>query len=189
VTSEDIYAAARAAQAVFRPVLYEDWARPAGSLQWSCRDTAIHIAHDLVAYSLQLSGQINEAYLPIDLGVRSTASLRQVLATVGASATLLAQSVAAAEPSARGWHWGPTDPGGFAALGVNEMLVHTWDIAQGLSVRWQPPAGLCSAVLERLFPDAPAGDPVKGLLWATGRMELPGRPRLVSWTVRAALAE
>jgi hypothetical protein len=30
---------------------------------------------------------------------------------------------------ARAWHWGPTDPSGFAALGVNETLMHTYERA------------------------------------------------------------
>lgn len=53
---------------------------------------------------------------------------------------------------------------GFAALGVNEVLVHTVDICRGLEVEWAPPASLCSKVLQRLFPDVPPGDPVPALL-------------------------
>lgn len=75
-----------------------------------------------------------------------------------------------------------SDPEGFAAMGVVETLVHTHDVAEGLGLAWSPPAGLCARALGRLFPDAPGGpDPWLALLWATGRAELPGRPRLSSW--------
>jgi hypothetical protein len=95
--------------------------------------------------------------------------------------------LAASEPTARAWHWGPTDPSGFAALGVNETLMHTHDITQGLGISWRPPESLCRAVLSRLFPDAPAGDPAQVLLWSTGRADLPGHPRVISWIMKAAI--
>ncbi|PAK27659.1 hypothetical protein CJD44_03200 [Streptomyces sp. alain-838] len=39
-----------------------------------------------------------------------------------------------------------------------------------------------SGLLARLFPEAPGGaDPWLTLLWATGRAELPGHPRLTTW--------
>ena len=100
---------------------------------------------------------------------------------------LLSGALAASEPSLRAWHWGPTDPSGFAALGVTEALMHTFDITTGLGIAWQPPAALCTAVLARLFPEAPGGDPVQNLLWSTGRADLPDRPRLTSWILRAAV--
>ncbi|MEU3734634.1 hypothetical protein AB0E81_35365 [Streptomyces sp. NPDC033538] len=45
-------------------------------------------------------------------------------------------------------------------MGVAEILLHTNDITCGLGVDWLPPASLCAAVLDRLFPDAPPGEPV-----------------------------
>jgi hypothetical protein len=95
--------------------------------------------------------------------------------------------VAGSEPAARAWHWGPTDPSGFAALGVNETLLHTFDITMGLGIAWQPPVNLCQAVLSRLFPEAPPGDPVRVLLWCTGRGDLPDHPRVTSWVMAAAV--
>jgi hypothetical protein len=60
--------------------------------------------------------------------------------------------------------------------------VHGHDIAEGLGVDLVPSARLCDRVLARLFPDAPADpDRWRTLLWATGRAELPDRPRLTEW--------
>ncbi|WP_216592482.1 hypothetical protein [Verrucosispora sioxanthis] len=158
------------------PHVSRDWREHrAGTLEWSCWTTAAHVAHDLLAYAGQVAARPDEAYLPFDLVVRDDAAPRDVLAVVTACGRLL------------GWHWGATDPGGFAALGVNETLVHTWDIAQGLGIDWRPPAELCAAVLARLFPQAPAGDPVDVLLWCTGRAELAGHPRVTSWVLKAAV--
>lgn len=169
------------------PYASKHWEGRAGALDWSCWETAAHVAHDLLAYAGQVAGQPGSAYLPFDLVVRTDAPPHEVLQVVIASGRLLSSALAAAGPETRGWHWGPTDPSGFAALGVNEILVHTYDITQGLGGRWLPPEQLCAAVLARLFPDAPAGDPVQVLLWCTGRAELEGRPPVTSWVAKAAL--
>lgn len=169
------------------PHTSRDWQRPAGSLRWSCWTTAAHVAHDLLAYAGQVAAQPESAYLPGDLVIHADASPREVLQVVLASGRLLSGTLATAGPHTRAWHWGPTDPGGFAALGVNEVLVHTYDITQGLGTAWLPPGPLCAAVLARLFPDAPDGDPTEVLLWATGRAELEGRPPVTSWVAKAAV--
>jgi len=165
-----------------------DWQAPAGSLDWSCWTTAAHVAHDLLAYAGQLAALPGDAYLPFDLAVRPDASPREVLRVVTACGGLLSSALRTAEPGARAWHYGPCDPEGFAAMGVAEVLLHTYDITQGLGVPWLPPERLCAAVLTRLFPDAPPGDPAEVLLWSTGRAELDGRPRLTSGVWRAAVS-
>ena len=172
---------------VLTPHESEDWRRPAGTLGWSCWETAAHVSHDLLAYAGQLAARPDSAYLPFDLRVHDDASPRDLLRIVSGAGGLLSIALAASDPSVTAWHWGRTDPSGFAALGVNETLVHTHDITEGLGICWRPPDSLCSAVLARLFPDAPDGDPVQVLLWSTGRTDLPGRPRPTSWVAKAAV--
>ena len=52
----------------------------------------------------------------------------RVLDAVRACGGLLATALRGSPPTARAWRWGPADPTGFAALGIDETLVHTWDI-------------------------------------------------------------
>ena len=67
-------------------------------------------------------------------------------------------------------------------MGCDELLVHADDAARGLGVPFSPSGALAAAILERLFPWAPAGtDPWPALLWANGRVELPGHPRQARW--------
>ncbi|MDV3223025.1 maleylpyruvate isomerase N-terminal domain-containing protein [Intrasporangium sp.] len=172
---------------VLSPYESRDWQVRAGSLDWSCWTTAAHVAHDLLAYAGQVAAQPESAYLPFDLVIRTDTPPRDLLQVVVACGRLLSNALAAAGQDARAWHWGTTDPSGFAAMGVTEILVHTHDIAQGLGVSWLPPESLCAAVLARLFPDAPDGDPVQVLLWSTGRAELEGRQRVTSWVLKAAI--
>ncbi len=91
--------------------------------------------------------------------------------------------IRASPPDLRAHHvFGVSDPAGFAAMGVVETLVHTHDVATALEIGWTPDAGLSGRVLARLFPDAPADtDRWPTLLWATGRAEIPGHPRLEFW--------
>lgn len=182
----DVLAAVDESVRRLRPHAGQDWNRPAGRLDWSCWTTAAHIAHDLLAYAGQVAGQPDAGYLPLDLMVRPGTPPGQVLDVIVACGRLLAAAVDTSDPSARAWHWGPTDPGGFAALGVEETLVHTWDIAQGLGFDGRPSTVLSAGVLDRLFPDAPAGAPADVLLWCTGRIALPDHPRRQSWVLKAA---
>ena len=159
----------------------KDWTALAGPLDWTCWQTAAHIGHDLAAYAGQLTAQPTDAYLPFDLKVRPTASPAELLQVVLACGGLLSSALVTASPARRAWHWGLCAPEGFAAMGVGEILLHTHDITQGLSVDWLPPAPLSQSVLDRLFPSAPSGEPAQVLLWCTGRARLDGHPRQTSW--------
>ncbi|MEV6305480.1 hypothetical protein AB0M02_39120 [Actinoplanes sp. NPDC051861] len=189
MNADDVQAARNAMLATLTPVAAAPgWEGDAGGLAWSCKETLAHIAHDLFAYAGQLTTSAEDAYLPVDLVARPEATPAQLIGITAGCADLLATVLRTTDSTARAWHWGPTDPSGFAALGVNEILLHTWDIATGLGVGFTMPAPLCAAVLARLFPNSPGGDPAEALLWCTGRIALPHRPRLESWTLRAAVS-
>lgn len=159
-----------------------DWSVPAGDLDWSCRDTGGHLADVLFSYASQVIAQPARGYLPIEAVVEGGATPTELIGSVAMCATLLGQAVSAASPDTRAYHpSGTSDPAGFAAMGVLEILVHTYDVAHGLTLAWAPPDDLCGPVLERLFPDAPDGSPAAVLLWSTGRAPLGRRPRRTAW--------
>jgi uncharacterized protein (TIGR03083 family) len=168
---------------VLTPHTEADWHVPAGSLEWSCRETAAHVAHDLVAYAGQVAGGARASYLPFELVVAPSPP-REVLEVVAACGRLLRGAIELAGPDTVAWHWGMTDTAGFAAMGVAETLVHTHDITQGLGVGWRPPESLSQLVVDRLLPDAPKGPASDVLLWATGRADLDGHPRVTEWVWR-----
>ncbi|APE25979.1 MULTISPECIES: hypothetical protein [Streptomyces] len=197
VTADDVDLAVRLAVGILRDAPAEGWGRKAGSLEWDCWETAEHLANDLFYYAVQLGPQSPplDTHVPIALNRKrpegptvflsadrdaGPAGLVQVLEACGA---LLVAMVRTTSPQVRAHHAaGVADPEGFAALALQETLVHMHDLAEGFGLAWAPPAALCSRVLTRLFPEAPDGtDPWLTLLWATGRGELPGRPRLTTW--------
>ena len=65
--------------------------------------------------------------------------------------------------------------------GCRQTLVHTHDIAQGLGVEWRPPDALSQLVVGRLLLPPPPGRASDVLLWATGRADLEGHPRVGEW--------
>lgn len=186
VGGEHVEAAVGEMTRVLMPHAEADWHVTAGSLEWSCWETAAHVAHDLVAYAGQVAGSATASYLPFDLVVAPSPP-REVLQVVVACGRLLSGAADHAEPDAVAWHWGMSDAAGFAAMGVAEALVHTHDITQGLGVGWRAPESLSRLVVDRLLPDAPQGRASDVLLWATGRADLEGHARISEWVWQAAL--
>ncbi len=182
----DVEAAVAEMVAVLAPHAAADWGVRAGELEWSCWSTAAHVAHDLVAYAGQVAAKATDAYLPYDLVTAKEASPRQVLSVVEACGYLLGNAVDNAASGPIAWHWGMSDAAGFAAMGIAEALLHTFDIAQGLGVTWLPPEALAELVVARLLPHAPTGEAATVLLWATGRGDLAGHCRVVDWVWRVA---
>jgi hypothetical protein len=170
------------ARRALNPVLDRDWSVAAGDLAWSCRQTAGHIADDLFSYASQVVARPEDGYLPVEAALDPMATPEGLLRCIVMCGELLRLAVSAAPATARAWHpHGTSDPDGFAAMGITETLVHTYDITRGLGLGWAPPAGPSAAVLARLFPQAPRGDPSAVLLWCTGRTALADRPRLTQW--------
>ncbi|MFB9365858.1 maleylpyruvate isomerase N-terminal domain-containing protein [Kitasatospora albolonga] len=198
VTADDLDQAVQLALTTLRQAPpTTDWDRPAGALTWTCWETVEHLADDLFAYAAQLGprrppltrevpfvwearregGPANAIHADRSAGPEG---LLQVLEAAG---SFLVALVRVSAPEVRAYHgYGISDPEGFAAMGIVETLVHTHDLAEGLGLAWEPPAGLCARTVARLFPEAPTGeDPWRTLLWCTGRADLPGRQRPVRW--------
>ena len=182
----DVEAAVAEMVAVLAPHIAADWSVRAGALEWSCWSTAAHVAHDLLAYAGQVVGGATEGYLPCDLVTARDASPRQVLSVVEACGRLLGNAVGNASGGPVAWHWGMSDAAGFAAMGIAEVLLHTYDISQGLGVTWLPPDSLAQLVVARLLPDAPPGRAAEILLWASGRADIKGHQRVTDWVWRVA---
>ncbi|HEY1627206.1 MAG TPA: hypothetical protein VGG16_25785 [Streptosporangiaceae bacterium] len=181
----DVKAAADAAAKALTGYTDLDWQQvPAAGLEWSCCQTALHLADCLYFYTMQVVCGQPGKYLCTELALDDTASPRGLLAAVSAHADLLHRITRSADPDLRAQHnSGVSDAAGFAAMGVVETLVHTFDMVHGLNPaeQWRPPAELAEPVLTRLFPHAPSADPADALLYCCGRIALGELPRLTPW--------
>jgi hypothetical protein len=183
---EPIVAAVAATEDVLGRLVDRDWSVPAGGLEWTCAQTAVHAANCLAKYAAQLAGRVEGGYLKFRLVAAPDEAPAEILRMLGSAGRLLAAAVDGAPDDARAWHWGMTDRSGFAAMGIGELLVHTYDIAWGLCVDWRPPAALAGAVLARLMPAVAHDDTAAALLAATGRIALAGQPPAGDWVWRPA---
>ncbi|MFD7770262.1 GNAT family N-acetyltransferase [Streptomyces sp. NPDC059787] len=192
VGAEQVEEAVADCVAALGTVTDRDWTGVrAGRLEWNCRETAAHIASDLIAYAGQIAGRAQDAYVPFEITLDGSedgldpadnAGTLQVITTTGA---LLAAAVRTTPRAVRAFHPFPfrhASREGFAAMGIAEVLLHTHDIAEGMGIGYEPPAELASFVLTRIFPQAkPGPTPWRTLLWATGRGDLPGREPVTEW--------
>ncbi|GLZ42993.1 maleylpyruvate isomerase N-terminal domain-containing protein [Actinokineospora sp. NBRC 105648] len=159
-----------------------DWSAPVPGLELTVAGVVAHISDCLLWYGTDLAAGPPELSTS-DVRVRPDSPPADLVRTLGTAARVLAAVVGSSPPAARGWHpWGLADPTGFAGMACDEILVHTRDAAVGLGVEFTPDRAHARATLDRLFPWAPPGDdPWQTLLWANGRVELPGRERLTDW--------
>lgn len=156
----------------------------AGDLTWSCWDTALHVADALYFYAAQLIYKPVGGHVPTELTLDDTATVPRLLDMISVHAELLRRTVLVADAGDRAHHaYGASDPEGFTAMGLVEMLVHTYDLDQGLGAgsSWRPPSALAGPALLRLFPQAPAGEPGDALLYCCGRAPLGPLLRLATW--------
>lgn len=183
VDADDVREAVSAACSVLVKAAEQDWSLAAGDLEWTCRSTGKHIASDLIAYAGQLAAGPPSDYVPFDIQVDAEATPLGLVSVIRTTGELLAAAVATAPASARGWHpYGMGDREAFAAMGIVELFVHTYDIAQGLGLGWSAPDDLCEKVLTRLFANRPTGHaPWPSLLWCAGRTSLGRLPRQREW--------
>jgi hypothetical protein len=194
---EDLDTSVRFAVATLSTAVEHDWQVPARDLEWTCWETLEHVADDLFAYAGQIVAPTTglDDYVPFVYASvrhdgpectirgrpeRGNAGLLDVVTTCGA---MLSTAVREAPHDRRGWHpYGVSDPGGFAAMGTVETLVHVYDVAEPLGVSWRPDDDVVRRALDRLFTDVPSGiDPWPTLLWATGRIALDDIPRRTEW--------
>ena len=174
VGPENVRAAAAVCREALSDLVDRDWSVRAGDLDWSCRQTLEHITQTQLYYASHLAFAAKER-LPRALGGEDQLAVADLVLLVEVNAAILEHVIRAAPALTRAHHTaGMADPSGFAAMGCDEILIHTADIAAGFDIDFQPPEDLCRRVLVRLFPWAPTDvGHWDSLRWANGRIALP----------------
>jgi hypothetical protein len=126
-----------------------DWSQPAGSLAWSCRDTADHLIDCIFSYAFQLSARCKGDFLPFqELHASSEATNRDlVVGLLGIGRLFAAVLRATPEDVRAGDGVVELDATGWAQRGAYELVLHTYDILHGLGEAFEPPPDLCEWVL------------------------------------------
>lgn len=187
-TTADLDAVTAVVADAWRSALDHDWSVRAGTLEWSCLETADHMVDAVLAVAFFLASRKQDGYPDwgwpeFTAGEHAKPELLvEALVTVG---RVLSAVVAAAEPDATAVIWrrpqvtvAPACD--FAARGALEMVLHAHDVCTGLGVEIVPPADVCERLREhtRSWPHwtapgwhAPAAtsNPWADLLDASGR--------------------
>jgi predicted RNA-binding Zn-ribbon protein involved in translation (DUF1610 family) len=153
VDAQDLERAIRTMGDVLEPLSARDWSVPAGTLDRTCRETLAHLGHELLAYATNVAGRPQDSYLTPELVTLDDLPVSAMLPAVETCGGLLVTALLAATPNLPTWHSRPNDVSGFAALGVAEVVLHTYDITRGLKVNWWPPAKFSTRILARLAPE------------------------------------
>jgi len=189
ITANDLDAATACLVTTLGAAAARDWTAVSGTAEHSGWTTAEHLGDCLMSYAAQLVARPDDRYVRFVALVEKDAVPVELLEFVVAGAGMLSAVVRAAATTARAYHpSGVADPEGFAGMGCVEVLVHGEDIARGLGLTLDAPRDVCERVLARMFPDADVRDldPWTALLWATNRVELPGRAQQTDWRWRGA---
>jgi hypothetical protein len=182
VQGQDVVAAAAACYRLLEPELKSHWTVPVPGLEFTVASVVAHAAEGPLWYALDLWGGTGDD-AAFEVGVRADATNDRILTSLMSTARVCAASVRSAPRETRGFHpAGAADPSGFAVMACDELLVHGDDAARGLGLRLEPDPELALRALTRLFPwHTAGGDPWQILLWANGRIDLPGRPNQRGW--------
>lgn len=177
VEPDHLLQAAQVCRRVLKPFVEQEWDVQAGDLTWDVRRTVSHVSDAVGWYAAQLAQQ-SPRRLRFDFLAHGDASNAELLDVLEAAAATLAHVARAAPPGARAFHSaGMADTCGVLAMGCDEILVHGWDAIRGLGGDFAPRADLAERTLRRLFPwVSPDPSPWLALLWANGRIDLPGQP-------------
>jgi hypothetical protein len=144
-----------------------------------------------MSYAAQLVARPSTRYVRFLAAADTDATTAEVLEFALAGGGILVAAVRTTPSDIRAYHpTGTAVSEGFAVMGCVEALVHGHDIACRLGVQLNAPPHVCARVLARLFANTPAEladlDSWTVLLWATGRLDLPGHPRPQKWQWRGA---
>jgi uncharacterized protein (TIGR03083 family) len=184
---DDVRAAAEAALSFLHPRAARDWSAPVPGLDFTVASVLAHAGEVSLWYALDLVGGTADDAV-FEVGIRRDAEPAALLRSLRNAAYLCATTVDGLPATARGFHpSGTADPSGFAAMACDEILVHTHDAATALGEGFRPDQRLARAVLARLFPwHEPGADAWRTLLWAHGRLDVPGAPRQEDWRWHSA---
>ena len=190
VSAADLDAAIACLADGLSPAATTDWTTAAGTGELDAWHTAEHIGDCLLSYAAQVVSRRPSGYVPFLAALEKDASSADALEFALTGSAILAAVVRTTPPEARAYHpTGTADPAGFAAMGCAEVLVHGEDVARGLGLALDPPREVCARTMARLFRhvgDVADLDPWTALLWATDRVEIPGRPKQTGWRWRGA---
>jgi hypothetical protein len=159
LTADDLRTLSDLVAAAWMSAVDADWSRPAGTLAWSCLETADHAVDCVYAPAFFLASRRLDAYPEIGehLTLGATATPALLVESLAIAARMLVGTVAEAEPDVRAIIFQRPEvivapPADFLPRGAMELILHAHDVCSGLGVPFEPPADLCHRLREHTRP-------------------------------------
>jgi hypothetical protein len=135
-----------------------DWSVPAGTLEWSCTQTADHAVDTLLAPAFNLASRLEDRGVGMHWGIFTMgpdATPQRLVEGLETASRILCSVVIAAEPGARACIRSRPTPqsapaADFVPRGGVELILHAHDVCAGLRVRFEPPPDLVARLREHL---------------------------------------
>ena len=184
---DDLHALSDQIAAVWRSVAHRDWSVAAGTLDWTCLQTADHAVDCVYAPAFFLASRRTDGYpeVGLDLTLGSRANPVLLAESLEIATRLLAGIVNNTDPDVRAVIFRRPEiivapPADFVPRAATELILHAHDVCRGLGGAFEPPSALCHRLREhtRSWPMwtnaqwSPLGDtsdPWNDLLKAAGR--------------------
>ena len=145
---DDLLELSQIVATAWRAAAERDWSVPAGTLEWSCLETADHAVDCVYAPAFFLASRRLDRYPEggADLKLGSDANPTRLVESLEIAARVLAAVVNDAGPDVRAVIFRRPEiltaaPADFAPRGAMELILHAHDVCRGLEVTFEPPAG------------------------------------------------
>ncbi len=147
-----------------------DWSVKAGTLEWDVDYTIGHMAGGMAKHTVYLATR-SPRFIAVSTGGWSGATRTERIEAITDVARGVLEVARAAPPGPIAYHvTGMQTAESYVVMDCVELLVHTYDVCEGLGMPFEPPDSLCQPVLASRYP-AHAGEPEPWptLLWVNGR--------------------
>ena len=160
-----------------RAVQDRDWTRKVRGLEWTCWQTADHVATVVLTFAARIAVRTVDPF-PMARCSDPDRSVPEVVDLIAAATRLLALGLADLPLGTRVFHpAGLADVEGYVAMACDELLVHAAEITAAVGDPFRPPDAIALRVARRLFPWAPGGfSGWDTLRWANDRAGLGDHP-------------
>ncbi len=158
-TLDDLYLLTGFVAATWTAAADLDWSVPAGTLEWSCLQTADHAVDCVYAPAFFLASRKLDAYpdAGADLTLGTHATPTALVESLHLATRILAAVVNDTAPDVRaiifqGLEPVTAPPYDFVPRGAMELILHAHDVGAGLGVPFEPPPALCARLREHTRP-------------------------------------
>jgi hypothetical protein len=185
-TTADMAALSQCVVAAWTMAVDRDWTVPAGTLDWSCLQTADHAVDCVYAPTFFLASRRLDSYPDMGSGLvmGDAAAPAGLIESLQIASRLLVALINDTDPAVRAVIFRFPEilvapPADFAPRAATELILHAHDVCSGLGVAFEPDAALCGRLREHTRPWpmwtvawhglAESDDPWADLLTSSGR--------------------